>query len=90
MSPEAFAEEEGLQIKTSPSKRGTKEVANTGTSVKNDYEDALFNVWQLAQDCGGSRAELQECLDAIQDAVEEVIPDIEDQIAEDEESSDDE
>ena len=52
--------------------------------LKAEIEEAVRDVWQIAQDADGSRSGMSEALDAIQEKCVEVVPDIEDDEDEDE------
>lgn len=44
-------------------------------ATKDELFDALTNIHQLVSDCGGTRTEQVECLDAITEEILQVIPD---------------
>ena len=62
-------------------------MAKTQVITKAELEEAINDIWQIAQDADGSRSGMQDALDEIQEKCVEFCPDIEEQ---DEELDDDE
>lgn len=52
-------------------------MARTQVITKADLEDAINEVWQIAQDADGSRSGMQDALDEIQEKCVEFCPEIE-------------
>jgi hypothetical protein len=50
---------------------------------KAEYEELLLDIWEEAQNCGGSRGDMSSCLDTIQNMIEELIPDAAERMEED-------
>lgn len=66
-------------------------MAKTPVVTKAELEEAINDIWVIAQDTdGGSRVAMQESLDEIQARCVEVCPEIEDQDDTDDEDDDDE
>jgi hypothetical protein len=49
-------------------------------ATKSELFGLLLEVWEAAENCGGSRAEMSACLDEIQEMIEEQIPDVAEEV----------
>jgi hypothetical protein len=61
----------------------------TKASTANDFKDLCVDIYQNCESWDGSRTDAQETFDAIQDSIEQLYPEVVDEIA-DEEAADEE
>jgi hypothetical protein len=90
MTTEQYAEHKGIEvIQSNPrqsTRRSTKEMAKSKVTV--ELEDTVSDIFDLVQESGSTRADMQSALDQIADLCTDALPDLGESESENEDEAD--
>ncbi len=90
MTAEAYAEHKGIEVIESNPKQSTQRSnkAMAKSKVTVELEDTVSDIYDLVQESGSTRADMQSALDKIADLCTDALPDLDDSESENEDEAD--